>query len=79
MPGTVIVPFPMKDTILCVWFILVLPVVIASSSQIGWDENCSPDDEDDTVLLPVVAANTGAVVDGKKIMVAVKIVIAVAI
>ncbi|MGH9978541.1 MAG: hypothetical protein ACRD8Z_22325 [Nitrososphaeraceae archaeon] len=43
VPGTVIVPFPMKDTIACVSFIGVSPVFINFSSQIGFDENSNPD------------------------------------
>jgi hypothetical protein len=79
--GTVIVPFPSKSMILCVWFIGVTPVVATRSCQIGCGDNSIPDDGVVivvVVLLSVVEAATGVVVIlDAKIIANVKIVVAV--
>ena len=54
--GTVSVPFPMNVAILCVWFIGVKPVFVASYSQTSCDDNSIPPDDGENVI---VAADVG--------------------
>jgi hypothetical protein len=58
--GTVSVPFPIKVAIVCVSFIEVTPVFVATSSQTGCDDNSNPDEVLVVVLLPVVVVVVAA-------------------
>ena len=58
--GTVSVPFPMNVAILCVWFIGVKPVFVASYSQTSCDDNSIPPLDDGENV--IVAADVVVVV-----------------